>query len=222
MQALERDQPSAIANTQLRFPGKLAVDEIGERLFIADSSNHRVIVSDLTGKFIAQIGGNGSGLVDGPIGSAAFNRPQGVAYCPVRNRLYITDTDNHAVRCVDWASEKVITLAGNGLKGGDLIGGARRGAQQLNSPWDVVVAGGGERLLVAMAGQHQIWELDLDTGVCAALSGTGAERNQNGATGSTTAWAQPSGLALTAGGAAAYVPLSRTNDHPVGRSRVKS
>lgn len=206
MQALERDKQAAVANTPLRFPGKLAVDERGGRLFIADSSNHRIIATDLSGAFLAQAGGRGSGLVDGPVASAAFNRPQGLAYCRARDRLYVADTESHAVRCVDWTAGTVSTLAGNGIKGGDVVGGGRRGAQQLNSPWDVVVADSGRRLLVAMAGQHQIWELDVDSGVCAALSGTGAERNQNGATGATTAWAQPSGLALTASGQAAYAP----------------
>lgn len=181
------------------------MDERGGRVFIADSSNHRILVTDLSGNFLAQVGGNGSGLVDGPATRAAFNRPQGLAYCNNTDRLYVADTESHAVRCVDLASGTVSTLAGNGRKGSDLVGGGQRGAQQLNSPWDVALADG-RRLLVAMAGQHQIWELDLETGVCASLSGTGAERNQNGATGATTAWAQPSGLALTPSGGAACAP----------------
>lgn len=206
VQELERDKQAAVVNTPLRFPGKLAVDERGGRLFIADSSNHRILAADLSGRFLAQVGGNGSGLVDGPAERAAFNRPQGLAYCNNTDRLYVADTESHAVRCVDWGSGTVSTLAGNGRKGGDLVGGGRRGAQQLNSPWDVALADDGRRLLVAMAGQHQIWELDLETGVCAALSGSGAERNQNGTTGAATAWAQPSGLALTPGGGAACAP----------------
>lgn len=163
-----------------------------------------MLVTDLLGGFIAQIGGNGSGLVDGPFARAALNRPQGLAYCRRSDRLFVADTENHAVRCVDFTAGTLSTLAGNGVKGGDLMGGGQRGAQQLNSPWDVVLAAGGKRLLVAMAGQHQIWQLDVNTGACAAFSGTGAERNQNGSDGSNTAWAQPSGLSLTSDGKAAY------------------
>jgi hypothetical protein len=54
------------------------------------------------------------------------------------------------------------------------------------------------------AGQHQIWKLNLSSGVCAAFSGTGAEQNLNGGTGSSTAWAQPSGISLNANGSTAY------------------
>lgn len=207
VQALERDKQTVVINTALRFPGKLAIDERGGRLFVADSSNHRVVVTDLAGRFVAQVGGNGSGLVDGPLTRAALNRPQGLAYSVQGDKLYIADTENHAVRCVDFVAGVVSTLAGNGVKGSDLVGGGRRGAQQLNSPWDVELVADGRRLLVAMAGQHQIWDVDVETGACAALSGTGAERNQNGSTGGSTAWAQPSGLSLTPDGKAACASL---------------
>ena len=106
----------------------------------------------------------------------------------------------------------------------DYRGGAAGTAQRLNSPWDCCLISSlttstslekesqensnstsgalatnktteeEEMLLVAMAGQHQLWSVGLDSGVAAAVSGTGAERNQNGATGGSTAWAQPSGV----------------------------
>lgn len=39
--ALERERDSRIAESPLRFPGKIATDLPGNRLFISDSSNHR-------------------------------------------------------------------------------------------------------------------------------------------------------------------------------------
>lgn len=64
---------------------------------------------------------------------------------------------------------------------------------------------------VAMAGQHQIWRLDTTTGQATAFSGSGYERNQNGSGPQTTAWAQPSGLALAPGGGALYVADSESS-----------
>ncbi len=51
-----------------------------------------------------------------------------------------------------------------------------------------------------MAGQHQVWTVDLASGTAALFSGSGAERNQNGPTPFTTSWAQPSGLSLARDG----------------------
>lgn len=39
--ALEREKPVQAVNSPLRFPGKLAADLAGNRLFISDSNNHR-------------------------------------------------------------------------------------------------------------------------------------------------------------------------------------
>lgn len=211
--ALERDRDPSLAASPLRFPGKVAVDTAGQRLFIADSGNHRVVVADLAGRHLASIGGTGPGMRDGSYAQAAFNRPQGLAYSAARNTLYVCDAESHALRAVDLGAREVRTLVGNGARGADYAGGRGGAQQQLNSPWDCALeasssgsTGGSSsssakerHLFVALAGQHQIWRVDLDTGVAANFSGTGAERNQNGAGPASTAWAQPSGLALVPG-----------------------
>ena len=58
----------------------------------------RVVICDLSGRYIDQIGGNGPALRDGSFDSAAFNRPQGLAYSARRARLYVADTENHSLR----------------------------------------------------------------------------------------------------------------------------
>ena len=68
-----------------------------------------------------------------------------------------------------------------------------------------------EVLYIAMAGQHQIWRHDVSSAVTAAFSGDGSERNANGATGRTTSWAQPSGLALSADGSQLWVADSESS-----------
>lgn len=60
-QVLEKDKPQAAGSTALRYPGKITVHEAGDRLFIADSSNHRVVVTTLTGQHVCSVGGIGAG-----------------------------------------------------------------------------------------------------------------------------------------------------------------
>lgn len=122
--SLEKDKDSKLLKSPLKFPGKIATDLKNKRLFISDSSQHRIVVTDLKGSFITQIGGGGGeGLRDGAFDYAAFNRPQGLAYHAGRDVLYVADTENHAFREVNLGSGMVKTIAGNGKQGSDYRGG---------------------------------------------------------------------------------------------------
>jgi DNA-binding beta-propeller fold protein YncE len=137
--------------------------------------------------------------VDGTYGQAAFNKPHGLAFDTHREWLYVADTQNHAIRAIDIsdASPRVRTL---------LAPDAQQGVEQLRLvgavgplalPWDVALGPPwDDALYVAVAGSHQIWRIDPETAAYTIVSGTGAEHNQNGLRGNSTAWAQPSGLAL--------------------------
>ncbi|KAM0954516.1 putative transcription factor WD40-like family [Dioscorea sansibarensis] len=196
--ALEKDNARPLLASPLKFPGKLAIDASNKRLFISDSNHNRIVVTDLDGNFILQIGSGGEeGFLDGTFDKASFRRPQGLAYNPKRNLLYVADTENHALREIDFINETVRTLAGNGTKGSDYRGGKKGNAQILNSPWDVSYDPVRERVFIAMAGQHQVWEHDTVDGITRAFSGDGFERNLNGSSSENTSFAQPSGISLS-------------------------
>ena len=179
----------------LRYPGKLAIDDTGKRLFISDSNHHRIVVTSADGAFQEVIGSGEIGLRDGSYGEAQFNRLQGLAY--YKNRLYVADAENHALRVVDLEAKTVATLAGTGVQGYDRMGGGLGPKQILSTPWDVIVHE--ERVLIAMAGTHQIWTYDLKSGIAENFSGTGRELNLNGEDRLQAAWAQPSGLSIGMG-----------------------
>ncbi|KAK9147080.1 hypothetical protein Sjap_006983 [Stephania japonica] len=196
--SLEKDNDPRLLTSPLKFPGKLTVDISNNRLFISDSNHNRIVVTDLDGNFILQIGSTGEeGLRDGAFDYAMFNRPQGLAYNPKKNLLYVADTENHALREIDFVNESVHTLAGNGTKGSDYIGGGKGSTQVLNSPWDVCFESTNEIVYIAMAGQHQIWQHNTVDGVTRAFSGDGFERNLNGSSTTSTSFAQPSGISLS-------------------------
>ncbi|XP_048135811.1 protein SUPPRESSOR OF QUENCHING 1, chloroplastic isoform X3 [Rhodamnia argentea] len=222
---LEKNNDPRLSTSPLKFPGKLAVDVLNNRLFISDSNHNRIVVTDLDGNFIVQIGSTGEGLRDGNFDEVTFNRPQGLAYNPKKNILYVADTENHALREINFVSEMVRTLAGNGTKGLDYEGGGKGMDQLLNSPWDVCFEPLNEKVYIAMAGQHQIWEHDTSEGVTRAFSGNGYERNLNGSSPSSTSFAQPSGISLSPDFKEAYIADSESSsiralDLKTGGSRL--
>ena len=161
--------------TPLAFPGKvLATDS---KLFIADSGHHRIVISNLEGKLLYLIGSGKPGLKDGNFTEAEFFAPQGMAFDDVNNILYVADTENHAIRKISFKNQKVETIAGI--------------RESLNSPWDLVKLG--NKLFIAMAGCHQIWELDLEDNCIQIYAGRGAESCVDGEL-SESAFAQPSGI----------------------------
>jgi len=182
------EAPSA-APGELAFPGKVAVD--GDRIAVADSGHHRVLVGRLeqdgTRMRVERVVGSGSeGLADGS--RAEFRYPQGLAFDV--DVLYVADAGNHAVRAIDLASGSTRTIAGTGAQ---LRSARDRAAGALSSPWDLALAG--DTLHVAMAGNHQLWSIDLRSGVAAHRTGSGSEALHDGSH-AAAALAQTMGLAL--------------------------
>ena len=191
--ALEKDgQPDRV----LSFPGKVHVSAADTRLFIADTGHNRIVVADrVNGDVLAVYGSGRSGFDDGVGTAATFDSPQGVALDADGVTLYVADTNNHAIRSIDTETGTVGTLVGTGRQGWPPIGGVAP-AVDLASPWDVLVDS--STLYIAMAGQHQIWQMDLDAGIALPLVGSAREGVLNGLL-DQAELAQPSGLAIADG-----------------------
>ena len=180
-------------DTPLFFPGKVHADEKSNRLFIADSTHHRVVVTDLTGTKIAVVGTGTPGRKDGRFEDAQFDDPQGMAL--VGDTLYVADRKNHLIRAIDFARKTVATVAGTGRQDseGRLLDRPRPALDTgLNSPWDVLAVG--KDLYIAMAGDHQVWRLDPEKKEIAPYAGDGRENILDGPL-HAARFAQPSGLA---------------------------
>jgi hypothetical protein len=191
----------------LFFPGKVLADEAGGRLIVADSGHHRVLELSLPGGAIRRAFGSGeAGLWDGPMESARFHGPQGMARAG--DSLYVADVENHAIRRIDLTDGRVETVAGTGEPGrGPSSGGAARSVA-LRSPWDVTVHVG--KVYAAMAGSHQIWRLDAAAGIIAPWAGSGRENIVDGPR-ADAQFAQPSGLALDEKAGVLYVADSEVS-----------
>ncbi len=176
-------RPSSV----LSFPGKVLAG--GDRVFIADSGHHRIILCDREGAVQRVVGAGEPGLVDGDPASARFNRPQGMVQ--LGDTLYVADADNHAIRSIDLATGEVRTCAGTGSQANRAVRSGPARETALSSPWDLASAEG--KLFIAMAGLHQVWVFDPVQDTVAVWAGTGHEALRDGPR--ETAWlAQPTGL----------------------------
>jgi thiol-disulfide isomerase/thioredoxin/sugar lactone lactonase YvrE len=177
-------------DSPLFFPGKVLADGPSRRLFIADSTHHRIVITDLEGKKIAVAGTGEPGKDDGPFAAATFNDPQGMALDG--EVLYVADRKNHLIRALDLKARTVRTAAGTGGQGQDRDLGGPALSVSLNSPWDLLLHD--RKLYVAMAGHHQVWALDLAGQRLEPFAGNGRENIRDG-TLQSSCFAQPSGLA---------------------------
>lgn len=193
--------------TALRFPGKAAVLADGS-LIVSDTSHHQLVhlEADLVTER-ARFGGAG-----------VLSEPQGVLALPaeaaarVGYDVVVADSVNHQVKGLRLADGTFTLLAGTGRQLRERSGSGPALRQDLSTPWDV--AWFIDRVVIAMAGVHQLWALHLATdpaqNTVAVLGGTSAEGIRDGA--ADEAWfAQPSGLATSADGRRLWVADSETS-----------
>ncbi|MDQ3512415.1 MAG: alkyl hydroperoxide reductase [Chloroflexota bacterium] len=193
--------PSPVASVPVptgsfRFPAGIVADAGRDLLVVADTGNHRLVVTGMDGRVRSIIGSGVPGLRDGVKNLARFRSPRGMAFLP-DGRLAIADTGNHAVRSVDVAAGTVETISGTGEQARRRLTGAGPARETaMASPWDVAWFSG--ELWVAAAGTHQLLAIGLATGMLRPAAGSGAEGLHDGPS-AEAAFAQPSALAVAAG-----------------------
>lgn len=122
--------------------GGIVLDRWGN-LYFADTLNHRIrrvqfcssdfrcgVVTTIAGTGIPGYSGDG-----GPATLAQLNYPQDLEIGPDGN-LYVADSNNHAVRRIDFSTGVISTIAGNGTRGYSGDGGPAVQAQ-LQRPFGI-------------------------------------------------------------------------------------
>lgn len=192
--------------TALRFPGKVAAVGDGSYL-VSDTAHHEVVhlEADLETER-ARYGGD------------TFDSPQGVLMLPldVAERVgydaVVADSVRHQIFSIRLSDGQVRAQAGTGEQLRERSGSGAALKQPLSTPWDV--AWWIDRVVIAMAGTHQLWALHLaadskDNSV-AVLAGTSQEGLRDGD--AHDAWmAQPSGLATSGDGSKVWIADSETS-----------
>jgi DNA-binding beta-propeller fold protein YncE len=96
----------------VRLQHPLGLLSYGDKLLIADTYNHKIKELDPKREKVTTLFGTGKpGQADGA--STSFYEPGGLAVA--HDKLYVADTNNHAIRVVDLKTKQASTLRINGL-----------------------------------------------------------------------------------------------------------
>ena len=141
----DTDGPAASAT--FSTPTGLAFDNKGSML-VGDDTND-LIRRVTSGVVYTHAGSGWPGHTDGPLKTAEFSSPQGIA-TDSKGRIFVADTNNDVIRMIDGA--KVTTVAGSGTKG---FANGPAATAQFHTPTDLVLDSAG-KLYVADQGNDRI------------------------------------------------------------------
>jgi DNA-binding beta-propeller fold protein YncE len=108
---------ASLKGTPLNGPRTMAFDREGN-LYLAlreGSAIFRIALEDATLHHLAGTGEQGYSGDGGPAVRAKLAGPKGLAYA--NGRLYVADTENHVVRCIDVTTGIITTVLGTGQRG---------------------------------------------------------------------------------------------------------
>lgn len=193
----------APTTARFRCPSGLVVDGTGTNLYVADSNNHSVrriaLPSGTVSTYASTPGPGGSaaqvGAVDGPVASARFGRPYGLAL-DQNGDLVVTDFGNVEIRHIDLVNNVVSTLAGS-------IGG--RGylddtgtAARFNDPHNIAIDTSGNIYVSDYA--NAVIRKVTPGGVVSTLAGSPGSTGSANGTGAAARFGGPRGLSVDAAG----------------------
>ncbi len=207
--------PAPVPGTALRFPAKAAAAP-DDSLLVADTAHHSIVALSGLDTVTRRIGSGQRGRADGPPEQATFSEPNGLCLLPaevaerVGYHLVVADTVNHLLRGVRLDTGEVLTVAGAGEQWRGTVDFEAHPAKdvQLSSPWDVAWYDG--RVIVAMAGIHQLWWFDPVAGAAGVYAGTTVEALRDGAL-EQAFMAQPSGLSVSPDGSTLWIADSESS-----------
>jgi len=101
------------AGDDVRLQHPLGIVAMGDKLLIADTYNHKIKELNPKTRTVKSFAGSGKpGQGDGA--APSFYEPGGLSLA--NGKLYIADTNNHAVRVIDLSTKQTSTLRINGLQ----------------------------------------------------------------------------------------------------------
>jgi sugar lactone lactonase YvrE len=106
-----------VAGTPLNGPRTIDVDGVGDLYLALREGNaiYRIRSKTATIHHLAGTGEQGYSGDGGPARSAKLAGPKGLAFG--RGRLYVADTENHVVRCIEMKTGIITTVLGTGQRG---------------------------------------------------------------------------------------------------------
>jgi len=105
-------QDGPLATALFNNPFGILASPDGTKLYIADTGNNLIRMIDLTAGTVSTLAGHGLGNADGIGTAASFAEPNGLAWDPTGQNIYISDFENAAIRELNLATGQVTTVVG--------------------------------------------------------------------------------------------------------------
>ncbi|MEV6925463.1 NHL domain-containing thioredoxin family protein [Dactylosporangium sp. NPDC051485] len=211
------DSAHAVPNPDLsllRFPGKALALPSGHFL-VADSTHQSLVELAADNETLARrIGTGRRGRKDGT--EPEFSEPAGLCLLPPHTAeiagydVVVADTVNHLLRGLKLSTGEVTTVAGTGRQWRGTVDFDAHDslAVDLSSPWDLAWYDG--KVIIAMAGIHQLWWFDPVKRTAGTYAGTTVEALKDGPL--HEVWmAQPSGLSASPDGRRLWIADSESS-----------
>jgi DNA-binding beta-propeller fold protein YncE len=108
---------SRVKDAPLNGPRTIAITPDGDLYLALREGNaiYRIAPKTATIHHVAGTGGQGYSGDGGPARLATFAGPKGLAYA--RGNLYVADTENHVIRCIELKTGIITTVLGTGKRG---------------------------------------------------------------------------------------------------------
>lgn len=175
---------------RFHHPYGLAIDSI-DNIYVADLDNSVIRMITPAG-VVSTFAGNGmNGYVDGPVGSAEFASPSGVAVSPT-GTVYIADSGNNRVRAISGGI--VTTLAGSGAIGN--VNGQGTAAV-LNYPTGITLDSNGSLYVTCLDNTVRLITPD---GYCVTIAGMEGVAGSINGQGNAATFDYPQGITVDATG----------------------
>jgi thiol-disulfide isomerase/thioredoxin len=134
------DENGRLKPPRLQHP--LGVVYADEKLYVADTYNHKIKVINIRKKEIVTLAGTGQrGLRDGELKKAQFSEPGGIT--ATSKALFVADTNNHLIRRIDLATKQVSTLELKGLEKLTMHTVRRFRGRVIEAPKQIIAPGSG-------------------------------------------------------------------------------
>jgi len=167
------------ATASFNEPWSLACDNAGN-VYVADAKNYAIRKITPLG-IVSTVAGTGSfGVTNGPVSTAQFGFPSGVAVSPNGAKVYVCDRMTHTIREISGGN--VITLAGTAFSAGSIDGSGA--AARFDHPYSIALDIQGN-VFVADEWNNKVRRVS-PSGVVTTFAGSGMPGSTNGSAASAS------------------------------------
>lgn len=185
-----------MSTAKFNYPWGIVADPTQNRLFLADSSNNRVRILDMTTQTTSTLAGTSIGYLDGIGTNAQLKSPKSLAIDSINGLLYLSD-ESPSLRLIVIATGQVTTLLGTSLGWLDGIG-----LNAMISPCESIALDNNGGLILVERDPGRIRRYDLTTALVTTLAGQVPLSTPFSADGMGTAaaFSMPRGIAIDTNG----------------------